>query len=490
MADTLYSHSLRILACQGCGAPLEAAVGGGSFTCTYCGAVNRLAARDERRDLERAREAPAISESERYSRLREQERAGEALPASIAALVSLDGTLEAESVERAKREWLAARAEVEAAASFPVQERFFHLTVLLAPHFAERARRAVLETAAEVLSDERHRHVLRCLLATYAAREGDTRAAEEWLSACNPRPVDLAMDSSYRLAAATVATVRGDHARTLAILGARADDIPVTSRDRLACALLRIDALERLERDEEATAALRTRIAEHGEASVRAAILEQRPLRVCEETWFRVLRAHHRRELMTLERMSEVLERRWFDLRKVVAFFAFAVTFAVGGGAVWAGCADVLNVDPFFGSHAKVVCPRVCAGCRGPYHYGGVTQTFHRGGKREQKSWVFRYCEDPHGRIAAASTAQLSHALVRGETWMARYRVSDAQFYPPVFVFFVPLGVGGAFIVLLGGYRWRVRRRREVAERLAEVRAQLAEVDAQARAITRWRGGG
>src|SRR5690606_40987444 len=110
-----------------------------------------------------------------------------------------DGRLRTPPVADAKRAWLAARAQLDEDASFPLRERFFHLTVLLAPHFAERARRAVLETAAELLEDRRHRHVMRCLLATYAAREGDPAAADAWLALCDPRPTDLMMDSAYRL---------------------------------------------------------------------------------------------------------------------------------------------------------------------------------------------------------------------------------------------------------------------------------------------------
>lgn len=477
MATTLYSHSLRILACQGCGAPLEAAVQGGSFGCTYCGAVNRLAARDERRDLERAREALSISESERYSRLREQEYAGELLPAAIDGMVTADGSLAPESIEEAKREWLSARAELEAAPSFPIQERFFHLTVLLAPHFAERARRAVLETAAETLTDDRHRHVLRCLLATHAAREGDTLAAEEWLSTCNPRSVDLTMDSSHRLASATLSSARGDYAQTLAILGVRDDDVPITARAHLPCALLRIDALERSGRIEEATEKLRELLDEYGEDTLRAAILEQRPLRVCDETWFRIARAQARRRITGIEMEIGALEAHRFDSRKLLrSAFIFIVTTVT----VWGFTSDIIQVDPLFGAHAAIVCPRICKGCHGPYRHDGWTETTRRGGEVTIGFVRFRLCRDPQGRIAALTDHDLNMALRRGEAWLQPYRVGSWLVYGLLFVALAPFVV---VAVAWRQYHHHVnethRRRTSLAERLARARAALAEIEAR-----------
>lgn len=460
MGEPLYSQAIRIVACQRCGAPLEAAVQGGLFTCAYCGATNQLAARVERSDGKHAHDAPVLSESERYTRLREQERAGEALPASIAALVGPDGRLAASSLDRAKQHWLVARSQVEAKSSFPVQERFFHLTVLLAPCFAERARRAVLETAAEILPDERHRHVLRCLLATYAARDGDTESAEAWLSACDPRPFELSMDSSYRLAAATVASARLEHGRTLELLGMRDDDVPLAPRDRLACAVLRVHALESVGRIEDATAALRARLTEHGEPALRAAILEQRPLRVCDVTWTRIAVAALRAQVRNLEDLYGSLRRSWFGWPKLVVFLITAAAIAVGGGSVWAGCASALGFDPLLGAHADLVCPRLCAGCRGPYRH--VRWTVADRTSRRPITVSRRLCENPEPRLAPVS----------------EYAVSEARWYGTTIGVFTPLGLAGGVLVLAWDYRWRVRRRHAIEERLAEARARLARIAA------------
>ncbi len=45
MSQTAFSHDIRILACQRCGAAVEGGLQGGTFTCQYCNAVNQFAAR-------------------------------------------------------------------------------------------------------------------------------------------------------------------------------------------------------------------------------------------------------------------------------------------------------------------------------------------------------------------------------------------------------------------------------------------------------------
>ena len=39
-AKTIFSYDVRILACQNCGAPINASLEGGQTSCEYCGAVN------------------------------------------------------------------------------------------------------------------------------------------------------------------------------------------------------------------------------------------------------------------------------------------------------------------------------------------------------------------------------------------------------------------------------------------------------------------
>jgi hypothetical protein len=108
-----------------------------------------------------------------------------------------------------------------------------------------RELRALLETAIELLPDEGHRHIMRCMMARFAARSGDATAAEQWLAPCNPRPLDLPMDTAYRYASATLATVQQQYDRVVVSLGLESGDVPLAERDELGCALLRIHALEK-----------------------------------------------------------------------------------------------------------------------------------------------------------------------------------------------------------------------------------------------------
>lgn len=240
-----------------------------------------------------------MSEMERMARLRDQESRGDDLPSSLHDLVDVDGRLLVEQAEEAKRRWLVAREEICRASSFSASERLFSLTVLLVPRGKPRQRRAVLETAIELVSDEGHRHILRCLLARYAVGAGEPDAAEAWLALCNPRPLDLRMDTAYRLAAATLATARRDHDAVLAILG---EDTPLADAHALDCTLLQIHALEARGGGERAVALLEELEAREGdsdrlEQAFRLAI----PEGLCLHVRRKVSRRQKKRRLVEVE---------------------------------------------------------------------------------------------------------------------------------------------------------------------------------------------
>lgn len=293
---TIYDHELRVLACLECGAPLRARISGGLVGCTYCGATHELAPRVERAITSDR----TLGESERVARLREQAGSAEPEPPSIAELLT-SGHLPAERADDARASWRAARRALVAHGEFGESERLFHLTRVLLPHCDDATRRAVLETALDLLTDDRHRHVLRCELAMGAARIGELEAADAWLEHVDRRPVDLLMDSAVRAALATVATVRDRPAEVLAVLGRISSDLPVSGPYADTIELLRIHALERSDAGEEALAA-------HRAFFVDAAQLErtaraQDPLVLAPRTWFR----RHRVE--AAERLSRVEAR-------------------------------------------------------------------------------------------------------------------------------------------------------------------------------------
>lgn len=283
-----FSHSLRILMCASCGGPVEGALAGGSVRCSYCGAENVLAPRDDREDLAAAAQPLAMSEMERVGRLREQKALEEyvEVPASLAELVGDDGRLRSDRVDFAKRRWLVVRGEATRAPSFSTSERLLLLSTWVAPFCQQHEQRAVLETAIELVSDEGHRYTLRCLLARYAAGAGEPSAAEEWLALCHPRPLELRMDSAYRLASATLATVRRDPEVALSTLAA---EIPLSADFEVDGALLRIHALGALGRRDDALAECARLTTSAGDEAVMTALSRAVPPGVGAEVcldWF------------------------------------------------------------------------------------------------------------------------------------------------------------------------------------------------------------
>ncbi len=430
MAETAYSHELRILTCGKCLAPIDATVDGGSVTCGYCGAVSQVARRDESADLAAARDAAqsAMSESERHARLRDQDRQPAPVPERVASLL-LGDHLDPGKVAQAEAAWRDAIGQLTIATSFPVAARFFHLTVLLAPFIEERRRRAILETAVEVLPDDGHRHVLRCMLAREAARAKDFAAAEAWLAPVNPKPMDLAMDTAYRFAAATLASAGGDYARVVELLGFEPDDIPLANREEIACGVLRIDALDHLGKHHLAVAEMTGWVDRWGVERVRPLIAGHLPLRLCEgvlpEVEARVELTNLRSSIAALEKRREGLKPSNSWWMSMVSLYAGWAGFAAAMlGFIWTVVVvDLFEKDPLFGLHAEVLCRFVAADGVGPYHSVGwnVVETINGVPTTVRESTIF--CSDQGGRVAAASAEELSAAAAEGAAWLEPYRI-------------------------------------------------------------------
>ncbi len=109
-----------------------------------------------------------------------------------------------------------------------------------------RRMRALLESALEASRSPRHQQVILAMLSRTAARLGEMQAADAWLALCDPKSEDLVADSAYRLARALLATKRENYHDVLETLG-RAEEVPTSDENDAACAVLRANALERLE---------------------------------------------------------------------------------------------------------------------------------------------------------------------------------------------------------------------------------------------------
>jgi len=251
--ETMFSREMRLLLCPQCGAPIEGAIAGGTFTCAYCRATAVLAPRDESREVAHAAAQPTMSEAERFQRLREQDHQPMLPPPAIHYLfanATSSPELLPERAPQALAELQRARHELAGGGSFGAAERLYFLTATLYERLSVQKKdpevRALLETARDVLSDPRHRQVLHGMLARNAARVGDRRAAEEWFRLMTPYATDLPMDTAYRFTCAYLSTRAGDAQTVLRVLGTSIDDVPIADPFDEVCAVLRANALERL----------------------------------------------------------------------------------------------------------------------------------------------------------------------------------------------------------------------------------------------------
>ncbi|MCB9595427.1 MAG: hypothetical protein H6719_22090 [Sandaracinaceae bacterium] len=485
MGQTLYSHALRILTCAQCGAPLDASAEGGRFTCAYCSAVSSFARRDESADLSAASAGRAadVSEQERYARLRQQDRQPAAIPDAIAALL-VDGHLPEDRVANAEAQWRDVRSQIAITPSFPVCERFFHLTVILAPHFDERRRRAALETAVELLPDAGHRHVLRCMLAREAARARDFTAAEAWLAPANPRPTDLEQDTAYRLAAATLASARGDYPKVVELLGFGRDDVPLENRTEVACWILRIDALEHLGREADAIAEMNDLVKQWGVDRIRHTIGLHAPLTLCERSFGDAVgraaakqqanaRGSAEAEVRAIEVKLEQLSPSYGRLFSQLMIGTAILTFLFG--SVWT-CVltGMIETDPLFGMHARVLCPRICDDCVPPYLIESWSTTTN--GNNTSSSTNI-YCSDAAGRmVGMEANNQLWLDAVNGAPWLDRYEVPGGMWtmWFTIMATFAPFMLVIVFALKLRGALARREQRARVALDLEAARANRA----------------
>ena len=185
--------------------------------------------------------AERMSEAERLQHLASQSRF--ALPNGFA---DVSVRPEWASQKSALAAWQNIRRHLPMAS----EDHFFTLTCYLHRKHALKNEqylvRALLESTVEATTKPIYRQLLRCMLARNAARLGDVVAANDWLAPCNARPLDLYMESAYRLSLAAVDTTLGNFQRVLALLGQEAGVLPIASSYEDLCDLYRANALEQM----------------------------------------------------------------------------------------------------------------------------------------------------------------------------------------------------------------------------------------------------
>jgi hypothetical protein len=285
-----FGYAFRAVLCPRCGAPLSAPATGGPAPCSGCGSGAQVAPRDER-PLSQIEPAPPIPEPERIQRLRAQVGRPLTPPPTLIPLLQ-DGQLAPWKAQEAWAMWQALRNELAAAPRVDAAETFFFLTLLLAAvETASPRKRALVETALDLVPLKRHRQALRCLLARDAARAFDLASARAWLSPCDGRCDDIEADSEYRLAIAFVATAERRYAEVLGALGPGPHEIPIAMSKSVACAALRANAYEKQGSLDAAAAVLQAEIQAAGPGLVpvleRVAAMN-RELDLCPQTLARL----------------------------------------------------------------------------------------------------------------------------------------------------------------------------------------------------------
>lgn len=311
------SFGAQVLACQQCGAPLQAPPSGHHVTCGYCRFTNQLRGP--------AAEPPVVDESARVAHLRAQDREGAPLPESVASFAA-GGALDPDQALAAQETWTNLSRTV-GANTFAEQERFFHLTLLLAPTLDPGSRRELLETAIGAVQDRNHQPVLRCLRAEEAIFDADLEAAASWLEPCEPRPSQLGADSSYRLAQSYLAAGRGDAAGITRQLGRSDGDVPIIDDRDGEAVVLRAHALELAGQIPQATEMLRQAMC--GDVrrihAIDQAVERSRRLRLCPAAY----RDAHADVLRTLDVCLRKTE--WTTL--VIALIMFGVVLRASIGS-------------------------------------------------------------------------------------------------------------------------------------------------------------
>lgn len=257
--EQTFGYAFRAVLCPRCNSPLSAPAVGSPTSCSRCGASAQVPPRDER-PLSQIEPAPPISEHERLMRLRAQVGRPLQPPPTLIHLLQA-GQLAPWKVQEAWAMWQSLRSELSAAPRVDIAEMFFFLTIMLADaETVPPRKRALVETALDLVPLKRHRQALRCLLARDAARSFDFASARAWLGPCDGCSDNIESDSDYRFAHAFIATAERRYAEVLGALGPGPHEIPIAMSKAAVCAVLRANAYEKQGALDAAVAVLKAEI--------------------------------------------------------------------------------------------------------------------------------------------------------------------------------------------------------------------------------------
>lgn len=256
MTNNAYTTQFRALMCPQCGAPVTTAPQGGQFQCQYCRAVGAAGARNDGR-MQRPPPSPA-DEQARIAKLHFQHQMGpHASPYSSFLAPDDLKYLVALRPPQSWGPWFEAWKDAcmriaQQGATDVNQKRIAWLTTLTSTAVLNLGAndpmrgRAIRETALELLKDPGHQHNIRCVLSRAACLAHDLASAEQWLSACDPYPANITLDTEYRMASAYIHIARSSWNGVLETLGHQPNLIPMDFGRDILSGLLRTHALEEL----------------------------------------------------------------------------------------------------------------------------------------------------------------------------------------------------------------------------------------------------
>ncbi len=432
MQQQTFDTLTRLIECAHCGAPLA----GSEQTqvrCSYCGATNLV----ELRPRAAPKQLNPAQQIARLSALKAQ--FDHPVPGHIydmdappPRLRDLHVHTHMASSEYAQL-WGRLRAQ-QGPRDLEDQRSLTWVAIMAATKFSETGRpreaRAKLETALDLVEDSGLRHLIRCELALCAIRAKEAHSAQAWLRECDPFAEVLELDSSFRMANARLALLEGKPQLALEQIGRTPGEVPLDASYELHAKGIRAHAAELMGHapvamDESELNMLRN---EQLAPGARLGLVKQQLRKA------RASRANSSSLLFVA--LTTLLRAPWWAL-------LLALVSTAGG------C--LTSTGPVGGATSHLLCPRVCAGCQGPYT--------HLQYSRNDDSVYDVVCDNPRHEPSELS---------RGDAFS--YAASHAEQHLPgggwtligvAFFVYFPLALMLSF---LRSVSVRARMRRRVAE--------------------------
>ena len=250
-----FSINVRLLACSNCGAPLSVPSEGGQVTCEYCNVQLQIERRPKRSAMFTS-PTGEITEEQRLASLQKQldRYDGDSIYSTCVfpdELSHLDlkyddptlPMLAHQAFRRAVDACKAGGSLQQDRIVYWIANRIARTSMLKGENLKSRA---TLETALETVTDPGFIHMLHCDMSHEARKAEDIESAEDWLKPCDPRPVMLDLDTSFRMAKVSSLFMRAQYDQALELLGQDLENAPPISPNSIPqVTLMRVSALER-----------------------------------------------------------------------------------------------------------------------------------------------------------------------------------------------------------------------------------------------------